>query len=51
MAGRQRSELFRASVEERAADADQKCTNVLLRKTCEGHFEYPILKNAILSSE
>jgi hypothetical protein len=41
MADRQRRELFRAPGEE-VTRADQDCTNMLLRKGCEGRFEITI---------
>jgi hypothetical protein len=41
MAGRQRRELFHASVVE-GTGSDQDRTNMLLRHSCEGWFEIPI---------
>src|SRR6516225_4736979 len=42
MAGRQRRELFRASVVKVTGSANQDRINALLRKTCEGRFEIAI---------
>ena len=41
MAGRQRRELFHAPIVEGTV-ADQDCTNMLLRKSCEGRFEIAV---------